>query len=140
MTRSLASTAIRSFSAVGAALVLGGCRGTTDPHSPPVACTLVAVSAVSVYVKDAGTGASIASGSTLVLRDGTFADSTTVPASHPELDAVPIATPGTYERVGTYEVTVRKPGYASMSWSGVVVTKDECHVRPVVLTAQLARA
>jgi hypothetical protein len=42
-----------------------------------------------------------------------------------------------YERAGTYTVTVEQQGYRPWSRSGVRVTKDECHVRGVSITARL---
>ncbi len=44
------------------------------------------------------------------------------------------------ERAGTYDVTIRRPGYSSFSQTGVVVTKNECHVNPVRLEARLTRS
>ncbi|MFN2382919.1 MAG: hypothetical protein ABR559_01490, partial [Gemmatimonadota bacterium] len=44
---------------------------------------------------------------------------------------------GAFERPGTYAVTVRKPGYREWRVTGVSVTSDACHVRPVQLQARL---
>lgn len=42
-----------------------------------------------------------------------------------------------YERIGTYDVTVKANTYRAWTKSGVVVAKDACHVIPVNLTAKL---
>jgi len=46
----------------------------------------------------------------------------------------------TYEREGTDTITVRRAGYATWTRTGVTVTRDECHVRPVTVTARLQPA
>jgi hypothetical protein len=43
------------------------------------------------------------------------------------------------ERAGTYDLTIRSPGYRDWTRTGVEVTKDQCHVRPVTLTARLQK-
>lgn len=54
------------------------------------------------------------------------------------------AGPGSFlaaagERAGTYDVKIGRPGYSSFSRSGVVVTRNECHVNPVLLEARLLK-
>jgi predicted lipoprotein with Yx(FWY)xxD motif len=114
-------------------LALAGCTGVTDPR----VCTAYAAAAITTYVKDSVTGSWAGSGTTLVVQDGTFVDSVSVPAGRPDVDAMPLSTPGTYERSGTYLVTVRRHGYHEWVKSGVLVRAGECHVEGVVLTARL---
>jgi len=42
-----------------------------------------------------------------------------------------------YERAGTYTVTLSQPGYLPWRASLVHVTRDECHVNTVTVTALL---
>lgn len=91
-----------------------------------------------VYAQDSVTGAAIASGATLVARDGDFEDTFTHPAGRPDLDARPLVSAG--ERAGTYQVTVTKPGYAPWTRNNVTVTRNVCHVDRTELTARLQPA
>jgi hypothetical protein len=90
---------------------------------------------LSVYVKDSLTGAAVASGASLVVRDGVFKDSVSHPSGRPELNALPLLTAG--ERAGTYQISVSKPGYLPWSRSNVRITANECHVNPASVTALL---
>ncbi len=108
-----------------------GCEAFTES---PV-CTREARASVVVLVKDAVSGLPIAEGSTLILRDGAFVDS--ISASAPYDDAAPLVTQNSWERAGTYTVTVRRPGYAEWVATGVSVVGGVCHVQTVGLTAQL---
>jgi len=107
-----------------------GCSG-----SPSGVCTLEFRYGLSVYVKDSLTGAGIASGASLVARDGAFKDSVSHPSGSPELNALPLLTAG--ERAGTYQISVSKPGYLPWSRSNVRITANECHVNPASITALL---
>jgi len=113
--------------------MLVGCSALTDP----VVCTLEARPSISVFVRDSLSNQPIASGATLILTDGSFVDSTVVPAGEPEWDPYPVTTPRSYERPGRYHVTVRRAGYSEWTRANVVVQRDECHVRTVTLTARL---
>ncbi|MEX2110174.1 MAG: hypothetical protein WD802_06205 [Gemmatimonadaceae bacterium] len=108
------------------ALATGACNlpGT-------VACTLEARAAVSVDVRDSVTNAAFGRGSTIIARDGAYADTA-------EITGVVDGPYGlAYERAGTYTVTVDQQGYRQWSRAGISVTKDECHVRGVSITARL---
>ena len=111
-----------------------GC--SASPSSP--GCTMEFRYGLSVYVKDSLTGTSIASGASLVVRDGAFKDSVSHPSGAPELNALPLLTAG--ERAGTYQVSVSKPGYLPWSRSNVRITANECHVNPASITALLQPA
>src|SRR5258708_18744448 len=97
------------------------CSGSTSP-----VCTLELRPAVAVYVKDFSTNAGIASGASLVVREGSYEDSVAFSNSSPDLDNSALVAAG--ERAGTYQVTVIKPGYAVWLQSNVRVTSNECHV------------
>jgi hypothetical protein len=107
-------------------LVSGACQ---LPGS--VACTLEARAAVSIDVRDSVTNAAVGRGSTIIARDGAYADTA-------EITGVFDGPYGlAYERAGTYTVTVDQQGYRPWSRAGIRVTKDECHVRGVSITARL---
>ena len=109
------------------------CGGSQDPVS--VGCTAEFRQGVAVQVKDSITGAGAASGASLVVREGFFKDSVAFPNARPDLNDFALAAAG--ERAGTYQITVSKPGYATWSQSNVRVTKNQCHVNTVKLTALL---
>ena len=88
-----------------------------------------------VYVKNSVTNTGTASGASLVVREGAYKDSVAFPDARPDLNDLNLNAAG--ERVGTYEVAVSKPGYATWIKSSVRVTKNECHVNTVQLTALL---
>lgn len=117
------------------AFALGACD-TVD--GLPVACTANFVWGLHVTVQDSVTGGPSASGAQLIARDAAYADTSSYPPNRPDLDNLPLVAAG--EREGTYTVTVRKPGFVDWERRDVVVTADECHVRPVALTALLKRA
>lgn len=100
-------------------------------------CTSIAILPVTVYVRDAVTEAGIASGATLVLASAGYLDSATYEEGFPHVNDMPLGVFSSEERPGTYSATVRRAGYASWDTVGVLVTADQCHVRPKVLTARL---
>ena len=117
-----------------ATFALGACEAL---DSLPVDCTDNFVWGLQVQVQDSVTSAPSASGAQLIARDGAYADTASYPPNRPDLDDLPLVGAG--ERAGTYTVTVRKSGFLDWERSNVVVTADECHVRPVALTARLKR-
>lgn len=118
------------------ALLLVGLVGCDNPFASDV-CTLGASAAVEVRVEDAISGQPLAAGSTLLLREGAFVDSVAIPLDATGFDDRPLVTPNSIERAGTYEVIVRRAGYAEWARADVVVTAGRCNVRTVRLTAQL---
>jgi hypothetical protein len=113
-----------------AAMSCSGSPGSTSP-----VCTTEFRYGLSVYVKDSLTGAGIASGASLVARDGAFKDSVSQPGGRPDLNVFPLLSAG--ERAGTYQISVSKPGYLPWSRSSVRITANECHVNPTSVTALL---
>jgi hypothetical protein len=105
--------------------------------APAVVCTMEARPGISVEPRDKITGEIVSGPTVLIVKSGTYAD--TVRASTGALPA-PTNISGAYERPGTYTVIVRHLGYHDFVKSGIVVTKDECHVIPVKIKAQLEPA
>ena len=120
------TSGVRRLFVVAATLVSGACNvpGTT-------ACTLEARAAVSVDVRDSVTNAAVGRGSRIIARDGTYADTAEITSAFDGPYGL------AYERPGTYTVTVDQQGYRPWSRAGINVTKDECHVRGVPITARL---
>jgi hypothetical protein len=108
------------------------CAGSTSP-----VCTQEFRPGLAVYVKDSVTRAGVASGASLVVREGSYKDSV-AGLNSPDQDNSPLYAAG--ERSGTYQVTVSKPGYAAWLQSNVRVTSNVCHVNTVTLTALLQPA
>jgi hypothetical protein len=108
--------------------------GTTAACDLPFggACTTDFRYGVVVEVRDSVTGAHAADGARLVVRDGTYADTS---------DQLPFTEPLTLqaagERSGTYTLTVEKSNYQDWTRTGVRVREDQCHVIPVRLAARL---
>ena len=104
----------------------------------PVVCTLNFKFGINITVVDSATG-SPPSEATLLARSGTFTDSVGPRAPFQSVANGPLvlilSTAG--ERAGLYSVTVRSPGYRDWTRTGIRVTADECHVKPVSLTALL---
>ena len=126
-------TKIRS--ALSGIVVFGAACG--NPIEQRV-CTADFRYGLMVYVQDSVTGASVASGATLVARESDFEDTFTYPDGRPDLNTQPLLSAG--ERAGTYQVTVTKAGYAPWARSNVTITSNVCHVNQTELTARLQPA
>ena len=70
-------------------------------------------------------------------RDGSYTDSSGFMYTDSQTGATRIAL--AFEHAGTFAVTVHAPGYQEWTKSGVVVTKDVCHVIGVQITARLVK-
>jgi hypothetical protein len=115
------------FAALGLSIVVSACEAITFGRD----CTTDARPGLIVEVRDSLSGQSVIDGSTLLIVSGTYQEQETIPA-------IGTAFAVAYERPGTYEVTVRKVGYAD--WRTVAsVREDDCHVRTVRLIARLRR-
>lgn len=90
----------------------------------PVVCTGTEGFAITVQVREASTGEPAALGATLVVREGTYADSMTGTVLPPS----PFATQleAARDRPGTYDVLVRKAGYLTWTRQGVQAQESEC--------------
>ena len=118
----LASLAVAALGAVG-------CGGSGDPG----ACTTLLAFSLTITVTDAATGARICD-ATVTATAGAFSE---------QLQKGPDGGNCTYfgvaERAGTYQVTVSKTGFVTATRSGLVVTKDACHVMGVAATIPLSK-
>jgi hypothetical protein len=97
----------------------------------PLECTTEARAAITVQVLDSITSAPVGEGATITASNGTTVYSA---VTHDDY-------PGPYqlahEKAGEFTVAVQMSGYAPWSRAGVQVTRGECHVRTVDLTARL---
>lgn len=125
-----------SRSVMSGALVLGA-AAVSACGSSPTACTAIAVPGIAINVRDSDTYYPAASGALGVAQDenGNYVDT---------LEYVPTFDPttlltmlGAWERQGTYDVTVSKPGYLTWHRDSLVVTGDQCHVHTVTIEALL---
>lgn len=102
------------------------------------ACTLVASPGIVVEIRDALTATPVADSATGAAVDLSFVDSL-MPAGIDSSGRL-LSRATAFERSGTYAVFVTRHGYANWSQSGVRVTRGECHVNTVHLTARLQPA
>ena len=119
------------MSAVPLLCTLAGC-GITGPLTDKV-CTNEARAGISISVRDSITDVSAGRNSRIIASSGAFADT-----SH-ETSIGDLGYGLVYERAGTYVVTVEQVGYKLWTKSGVEVTKGDCHVNGVSLTARLQK-
>jgi hypothetical protein len=99
--------------------------------SDPGACTLSAEPGITVRVLDAATGTNITDGAHGTVTEGTYVDSLR-PTEVDDTGRVQVLS-AVYERPGTYDVFLERPGYQAVTRGGVRVTADECHVHTVRL-------
>jgi hypothetical protein len=120
-----------------APLLAAGCGEATLSG---VGCPEIARASIAVTVEDSITAAPIAAGATLIIRDGAFVDSASYPVGQLNANEWALATPNSFERPGTYDVTVRRDGYLQWDREDVEVRMTDCGVAPVVLRARLQPA
>lgn len=109
------------------ATAMSACRTFDQPTN----CTDEWRPGIAVQVRDSLTNASPGLGSLVVATDAAYADT-----SIGQISGVYYVT---HERPGTYTVTVAHTGYQTWTRGGVTVTKDQCHVTTVPLTARLVK-
>jgi hypothetical protein len=117
---------IRNALVVAAAVMSIGCS-----VFDPLVCTTEARPAITVEVLDSVTSVPVGEGATITATNG----SSLYSAITYEDYAGPYQL--AHEKAGEFRVTVEKSGYASWSRDGVRVTRGECHVHTVQLTALL---
>lgn len=124
-------TSLQYLLFLGNLVAMAGC-------SIPITCPAISLAALEVRVKNARTGQFIASGATISLRfNGVDIDgnSTQYPVG-PGADSLPIHISGSS---GTYDIRVRRAGFADFVQKGIVVTgSGHCNQPQIVaLTATL---
>lgn len=112
------------------ATVLMGCKASNN--TDPIVCTTEARAGINVVVRDADTQAGIAALARGSVTDGAYVDSLRTYGSTTTLAAA-------YERPGNYTVDVRATGYQGFTTTGIIVTKDACHVVPQTVTVNLQK-
>lgn len=120
-------TLLRSLP-IPALLLAAGC----SDYGPNAACAAVRSIAIEVNVTDSITGLARADSATGLVQSGSYTDSLLPYGSTPNLLFAG-------DRLGTYSVTVSRPGYATWSRTGIAVTnRGACgNVLPVQLDAPL---
>ena len=108
--------------------VAPACNFSTHPG---YTCQGTYVPAISASVTDSVTGANIVNGSTLIVKDAGYVDSTTFVVGGKLVAA--------RDRPGTYDVTVRRNGYQPYQRNGVAVVMDAdgCHAVTEHIEARL---
>jgi hypothetical protein len=99
-------------------------------------CTDESVPAVEVEVRDRATAELIPDEARGVVKDGAYQDSLQA-FWRTEPPVTPISYSAAHERPGTYSARIEVAGYQPWDSSGIVVTRDECHVRTARFTAAL---
>jgi hypothetical protein len=122
------SNHFHNFLIVAAAALSVGCDSLTG-----TVCTDEARAAISVEALDSITRAPVGVGARIIASDGAVAD--TVITVEGFGGPYGLA----HERAGSYTVTVEQAGHSPWSRSDVRVSRDDCHVRTVPLTALLQR-
>ena len=98
-------------------------------------CTLEARAAIVVEIRHAFTGAPLADSAEVRVTEGSFLELLELCGVTGTLELVRRC--GVYERTGTYEILVTRPGFEPWSRSGIPVMRDACHVRTATLGAAL---
>jgi hypothetical protein len=104
----------------------------TCDEDDEIICTQEAKAGLNITVKDAVTDELLSMGVTVIAQDGSYSETL---EQFPN-EEVPVFI-GTWERVGTYVVTVSKEGYQTFTSEPIVVTADVCHVIPQQVTVEL---
>lgn len=124
---------------VAASLLVGGC-GNHTPETPLIVLCVGPRAAIAVRVRDAQTGLFIGTGATAIASIGTsYADTVRIASTDPDSTPAYVGN-----RPGTFDVTVRKAGYADWSQKGIVVLPNlvPCDAEPVTtsIVATLTKA
>ncbi len=128
---------MRTFGIVALTVTAAACG--IDPM-PGTVCTSEARPSIAMIVVDSATGDGRAAGSSVVIVDGAYVDSTTRAVAAPLPSDSSYGLTNTMERPGTYTIRVRRAGYATWERQNVSVTGDICHVQTVVVRARLQAA
>lgn len=121
---------------LGLPLLAAGCSLLGDGSE---VCTTEAFPAIVVEVTNASTGAPVApEGIEGVVVDGSYTDSlrTRIPIPYDMAEGGTVLG-AALGRSGTYDVRLKKSGFALWTRSGVEVESNTCHVKTKTLEAQL---
>ena len=91
---------------------------------------------IVVTIVDGATGNPIEGEVTVIATEGSYFETVNPPYFPPGARTAALAS----ERSGTYRVEVQAAGYLPWVMSGVRVSRDDCHVETVALTARLTKA
>lgn len=97
-------------------------------------CDAVLKAGIAVTIVDGATGNPFQGDVTVIATEGSYLETAIPPAADPRTAFL------AHERPGTYRVEVQASGYIPWVATDVRVTRDDCHVQTVDLTAQLERA
>jgi hypothetical protein len=103
----------------------------------PTVCAEPPEFGVAAHVRDAVTSAPAAYGATLVVRDGSYADSVTGQYQGPD-EQLALFLGAADGRPGTYDVSIRKDGYLTWSREHVVAAQGRCTVKGVTFDVRLS--
>ena len=100
------------------------------------ACDLALKPGIFLTIVDGATGNPIEGEVTVIATEGSYSETVSPPAFPPAPRTAALA----FERSGTYRVEVQAAGYLPWVMSGVRVSRGDCSVETVALTARLTRA
>ena len=130
MTLTTRRTPLLYVWAGGWAVALAAC-------SDPEVCSLEAILAVQIEVRNAATEEYIAGLVRGVVTDGAYQDSLRAGGPIGSDPALVTTLGAAEERPGNYAVHLEGPGFEDWDTAGVRVTRNECHVNPARFTARL---
>lgn len=102
-----------------------------DACSEP--CTLIQKHGIVLTIVDGATGSPFEGDVTVIVTDGSYTETVNPPLFPPGARTAFLAS----ERPGDYRIEVQAPGYVTWVATNVRVTRDDCHVETVELTAEL---
>ena len=97
-------------------------------------CTAIAVDALVVTLVDASSGQRICDAKVTAI-DGSFSEDL-----RPFGSGQDCTYSGPTERAGLYEIRATRTGYETLTANAIRVTRDECHVIPVMVSIQLRKS
>lgn len=113
-------------------LALAGCDNPFNSGE----CALVVRPAVTIEVRERGSGQPLADSASGVAQTGTYTDSLR-PFAYDSLPSGKLAALQGFGPAGVYHVELQRPGYASWTTDGVRVTANRCGDNTVALRADL---
>lgn len=126
--RSLVSRKVFSLVLCIPFLLASACESSDDD---PIFCTQEVVPGLRIAVLDATNGQPLVENVEVRAVDGTYQETLEF------LPGLEHPFSGADERMGTYTLTVSKPGYQTYTSPPIVVTRDVCHVITQSLTVNL---